>query len=254
MNPTPKQSSQKPNYGIDAPGLVRLFFAASLIAALLTIIILWLVPAWRLPLATLTSLAALYLLGMGSLMLVWSKIIKLKTRDTILDHIPWRGDEQVLDIGCGRGLLLIGAAKRLTSGKATGIDIWQATDQSGNTERATRENARIEGVESRITIDTGDMRNLPYPNESFDVITSHWVVHNLASEKDRNQSLAEMHRVLKPQGHLILADIEHRDHYTQHLKALGFKSIEVIVHPTTDKILRTISAGSFGPATHYAVK
>ena len=43
--------------------------------------------------------------------------------------IRWHltGDEKVLDVGCGRGLLLIGAAKRLKSGKATGIDVWDAS-------------------------------------------------------------------------------------------------------------------------------
>lgn len=245
---------QKPNYGVDAPGLVRLFFGAGLVATLLTATVCWLLPTWRLIFAPLTALATLYLLGMGSLMLVWSKIIKLKTRDTILDHIPWRGDERVLDIGCGRGLLLIGAAKRLTTGKATGIDIWQTTDQSGNSPEATLENARIEGVANRITVDTGDMRKLPYADQSYDVVSSHWVVHNLPSEQDRNQALTEMHRILKPGGHLVLADIEHREGYNQQLKALGFKSVAVTFNPTPDKILRTISGGSFGPATHFAIK
>jgi arsenite methyltransferase len=242
------------DYGIDAPGLVRFFFAAGFVATCLIAISLWFLPAWRPILAPLTTLAALYFLGMGSLMLVWSKVIKLKTRDSILYHIPWRGDEQVLDIGCGRGLLLIGAAKRLTTGKATGIDIWQTTDQSGNTSEATLENARMEGVAGRITVDTGDMRKLPYPNENFDVITSHWVVHNLPSEHNRNQALTEMYRVLKPGGHLILADIEHRESYKLQLEALGFKNIVVAFNPIPDKILRTVSGGSFGPATHYAVK
>jgi arsenite methyltransferase len=244
----------RPNYGIDAPGLVRFFFVAGISTAILSLVILWKMPIWRIPLVGMTGVAAIYLNGMGGLMLVWSKIIKLKTRDSILNHIPWRGDEQVLDIGCGRGLLLIGAAKRLTTGKATGIDNWQTTDQSGNTSEATLENARMEGVAGRITVDTDDMRKLPYPNESFDVITSHWVVHNLPSERDRNQALTEMHRVLKPGGHLILADIEHREGYTQQLKALGFKNIVVAFNPIPDKILRAVSGGSFGPATHYAVK
>jgi hypothetical protein len=51
-----------------------------------------------------------------------------------------------------------------------------------------------------------------------------------------------------------LADIEHRAAYTQTLRAVGFKDIQVVVNPVTDKILRTISGGSFGPATHYATK
>jgi cyclopropane fatty-acyl-phospholipid synthase-like methyltransferase len=46
--------------------------------------------------------------------------------------VPWKGDEAVRDVGCGHGLMLVGAARRLTTGKATGIDIWQAEDLTGN--------------------------------------------------------------------------------------------------------------------------
>ena len=59
-------------------------------------------------------------LAAAAAMLWSSKIGKLRARDELIGAIPWRGDEQVLDVGCGRGLLLIAAAKRLTSGKAIG--------------------------------------------------------------------------------------------------------------------------------------
>ncbi len=254
MNPSSNPQQLKPDYGIDAPGLLRFFFAAGLMAALLTAAILLMLPTWRFVITPLGTLATVYLLGMGTLMLVWRKAIKVKTRHTILTHIPWCGDEQVLDIGCGRGLMLIGAAKRLTTGKATGIDIWQTSDQSANTPEAALENARIEGVSDRVNVGTADMRNLPYGDKIFDVVISHWVVHNLPSAADRIQAIAEMHRVLKPNGHLILADIEHRNDYTQQLAMLGFKNIEVEFNKVSDTILRAISGGSFGPATHYATK
>ena len=45
-----------------------------------------------------------------------AKFAKLKLRESLLDLIPRRGDEIVLDVGCGRGLLLNGAARRLTTG------------------------------------------------------------------------------------------------------------------------------------------
>ena len=40
-----------------------------------------------------------------------SRVWKLQYRDRILESLTWRGDEKVLDAGCGRGLFLIGAAK-----------------------------------------------------------------------------------------------------------------------------------------------
>jgi cyclopropane fatty-acyl-phospholipid synthase-like methyltransferase len=58
-------------------------------------------------------------------MLWGSKFVKFRLRDKWLNSISWCGDEKVLDIGCGHGLMLIGAAKRLRDGKAIGIDLWQ---------------------------------------------------------------------------------------------------------------------------------
>ena len=198
--------------------------------------------------------AALYLLGMGCLMLFWRKMTKVMGRDTILDQIEWRGDEQVLDVGCGRGLMLVGAAKRLTTGRAVGVDIWQAVDQSHNTPEAALENGRKEGVADRVEVATGDARSLPFPDQSFDIVVSHWVIHNLPSEAERDRALEEMERVLRPGGHLILADIENRDKYSSKLAALGLLNVRLMFDPVKDMILRAVSFGSFGPATLYAQK
>jgi SAM-dependent methyltransferase len=84
--------------------------------------------------------------------LVWDELLTL------------RGDEQVLDVGCGRGAVLLLAAQRLTTGKATGIDLWQAKDQSGNALDATQRNAAAEGVS--VDLHTGDMRKLPFPTRA----------------------------------------------------------------------------------------
>jgi arsenite methyltransferase len=66
-----------------------------------------------------------------------SRAGKLKQRDPLLDQLPWRGDERVLDVGCGHGLLLIGAVKRLTTGRAVGLDLWRKQNQAGNNPAAT---------------------------------------------------------------------------------------------------------------------
>jgi hypothetical protein len=57
------------------------------------------------------GIAALAVAQAG-LMVRSSRAGKLTERDRLLDELPWRGDERVLDVGCGRGLLLIGAAGR----------------------------------------------------------------------------------------------------------------------------------------------
>ena len=111
--------------------------------------------------------------------------LQLKVRDRILDSLPWRGDEQVLDVGCGRGLLLIGAAKRLKTGKATGVDIWQSQDLSGNSAEATKANAVAEGVADKIKLETTDARKLPFGANSFHIVVSSLAIHNIDSSAER---------------------------------------------------------------------
>ena len=57
-------------------------------------------------------------------------------------------------------------------GRATGVDIWQAEDLSGNSQQATLENARREGVADRVEVRTGDARELPFADKLFDVVVS----------------------------------------------------------------------------------
>jgi arsenite methyltransferase len=161
----------------------------------------------------------------------------------------------VLDVGCGRGLMLVGAARRLTTGRAVGIDIWQAADQSANTADGTLQNAAAEGVSDRVSVQTADMRVLPFGDGSFDVILSHWAVHNVANAADRAQALAEMVRVLRQDGVILLADIEKRAEYLAAFQAMGLRDVRVVLHgPLPDALMRAVSFGSFGPATVFARK
>ena len=70
-------------------------------------------------------------------MLLYSLKGKFRHRDRMLALAQLRGDENVLDIGTGRGLLLVGAAKRLTTGRAVGLDIWKTSDLSDNARAET---------------------------------------------------------------------------------------------------------------------
>ena len=128
---------------------------------------------------------------------------RLEARDKFLDAIPWQGDETVIDVSCGNGILTMGSAKRLPSCKVIGIDIW--TEGSGdNTREAFLENAQIEGVADRVEIQNENVLQLPYEDESFDVIISGLTIHHLGF--DTEKGISEMTRVLKPGGWAAIYD------------------------------------------------
>lgn len=124
------------DYGIDAPNLFRGFITGSLISLSLLVISRALFESNPITSIIETPLAvmAVYIGFMVSLMYCYSKFVKLKDAQNLLDARSWAGNEQVLDIGCGRGLFLINAAQRLTTGNAVGIDIWSTADQSDNSQ------------------------------------------------------------------------------------------------------------------------
>jgi arsenite methyltransferase len=137
-----------------------------------------------------------------------------------------RGDEAVLDMGCGRGAVLTAVAHRLAGGRVTGVDIWSRTDQSGNAREFTLRNAAIEGVADRVHVETGDMRALSFPDASFDLVVSSLAIHNISGDADRRVAIAEAFRVLKPGARLAIADIRATRVYADALRRLG--AIEVV--------------------------
>ena len=110
------------------------------------------------------------------------------------------GDEKVLDVGCGRGLMLIGAAKRLKSGKATGIDIWSQQDLSGNSADAAKQNAKLEGVADACGSRPATRASWFIRTANYDVVMSSLAIHNIPEREEREQAVREMWRVLKPGG------------------------------------------------------
>jgi len=205
------------DYGYDAPYALLMFAglgAASLVAA---------IAAWwtdRGPAAALAVYAVFFLANAASF-LYTTRRGKFRVWEEILDQLQLAGGERVLDMGCGRGAVLTAAARRLTTGRATGIDLWSRRDQSGNSRDTTARNATAEGVADRVEIETGDMRALPFPDATFGVVVSSLAIHNIRSNDDRARAVAEAWRVLKPGGRLAIADIRASAHYARTLRALG---------------------------------
>ena len=114
--------------------------------------------------------AGLYPLEMAALVIFYSPVTKLADHDPMLGALNWAQISRVVDLGRGRGLMASGAARRMHDGQATGVDIWSAADQSRNPAQAALQNAQNEGVERRVSFQTGDMRALPMADGSVDLV------------------------------------------------------------------------------------
>jgi SAM-dependent methyltransferase len=229
MNKMPA-TSKPADYGIDAPEVVLRMFLVGITGVALGAVSWIAVHLHWLPWARYATVPALWtggiFLGQAGVMIWGSKVGKLRLRDKTLNSIPWRGDERVLDVGCGHGLMLLGAAKHLTSGRAIGIDIWSEEDQKSNSADATVENARREGVDDRVELLNADAREIPFPTGSFDVVISSFAIHNIYDRDQRDQAIRELARVLKPGGLLAITDIRHVREYEQVLRELGWPDIQ----------------------------
>jgi SAM-dependent methyltransferase len=247
----------QPDYGVDAPRVVRNLTAVAVLGLLLQIsarlgwwsaILAIPVGGTRLvfPLASMGFWAGGGCVAMAIWMVWSSKVGKIREREQLLSKIAWTGREHVLDVGCGRGLMLIGAAKRLTTGKATGIDLWQTQDLSGNRPEATRANIECEGVADKAEVLTSDMRTLPFTDASFDVVVSRAAIHNLYAAVDRAKTITELARVLKPGGRALIDDIRHHDEYLSTFAANGCAGAR-IGSPIMRAFLALVTMGSLRP-------
>ncbi len=143
----------------------------------------------------------------------------------LLDALNLRGDERVLDMGCGRGAVLLMAAQHLTTGRAVGVDLWRTVDQSGNSAEATRRNAVAEGVAERVELRTGDMTALPLEDGSFDLVVSSLAIHNISSRAGRQKAISEAVRVLRPGGRLLIVDLRGTRQHQAQLARLGMDDV-----------------------------
>ena len=206
-----KSIKRNGRYGIDAPYAPALMILGAAICVGL-IVFAHLVQLW---------ITVVILLGLAMVYLHTTRRGKFQVWHTLLAGAGIRGDERLLDLGCGRGAVLLMAAGYLPQGHAVGVDIWSAKDQSGNAMVTTQQNALAEGVAERVELHTADMRQLPFENDSFDLIVSSVAIHNIGQQAGRDRAIDEAWRVLRPGGRLLIADISKSRRYRQRLEELG---------------------------------
>ena len=153
----------------------------------------------------------------------------------VLSHLDYDGQEKILEVGCGSGALIIRAALTWSKAKVIGIDYWGAV--YNYSKALCEKNAASEGVASRCVFQHGDAKQLDFPDESFDVVISNYVYHNIGG-KDKQALLLETLRVLKKGGTYAIHDLMSPGRYgdmqafVQKLRDMGYERMELI--DTTD--------------------
>ncbi len=216
-------------YGVDAPYVIVLFLLSAFVLGFVALC-LDDIPTSSTILADLYGLAEILVIlmaiGAGALglsMIVYALMGKHRLRDYMLSQISWQGNEHVLDIGTGRGLLAIGAAKFLRRGKVTAIDIWRKGDLSGNGKDAAIQNAMDEEVTERIEFIEANAVQIPLPDVSVDVVLSVLCLHNIETTEGQAAACREIARVLKRGGTAMIADYTGVSSYGKILADAGLR-------------------------------
>jgi SAM-dependent methyltransferase len=234
------KKTKKPFYGLVAlvssiviavtfiiVGILVFFFFSKLLGILISCIGLY---------SLSTYLVSIYLINpFKSLDL--SEILELK------------GDEIVLDVGCGLGRATMGVAKLLITGTVIGVDIWDRLEIPGNSQEKAYENAEIEGVKEKVEFRFGDALNLPFNDNYFDAVICAGCITSFYNDEKKNKAINEIHRVLKTNGifylrepilkfktciiltpSVFLIGLPSKNHWIKLLEKAGFNNISYYPH------------------------
>jgi len=147
-----------------------------------------------------------------------------------------------LDVGCGTGKVSISIARQLPMAYVTGIDYFHGV--SGTSPVQPTLNAELENVSDRISFIPGNLLNIPFPDNTFDVVTAGSVLHEVHGDEQRLQAVREIKRVLKPGGIFVNVEMlrnsrmkvafllfsavwSPKTYWTNLLKQAGFQNLKV---------------------------
>ena len=170
------------------------------------------------------------------------------------------GAGRVLDIGAGTGRSSIMVLESRPQTTLVAVDLFgqsfeQHFGRSESPQQRLLANLKAAGVEQRATIETADMRKLPFENAAFEAVVSAYAMDHL-NRQGSDQALAEAARVLKPGGDFLLMVIANEpwakfafgpmlSHggtrgsawWTGHVQAAGFQVLEEGTRPLTLYVL-----------------
>lgn len=194
-------SAEKPKYGnwvsmrlIYVPGVIGLIFLG------LAMIFPWLVV-----IAALFLIVSLYFAYARYLFSPQGGNVQNQIRELILSNLNWHGTGQMLEIGCGSGALTIALAKKFTEMQIIGIDYWG--EQWGYSKKVCEKNAKIEGVAGQVKFQQASAAELPFDDNSMDVVVSNLVFHEVVGVRDKKELVREALRTVKRGGKFVFQDL-----------------------------------------------
>jgi SAM-dependent methyltransferase len=240
-----KKRSEKPKYGLYAIKIITILFSVIEIIGLLLLsagffvfrnIYLTfggeIIAAFGIYMIVAHFLSLYVFIGVDGRRFAW--IVKL---------LELKGNEYVIDVGSGTGRTAVQMAKRLDTGRLVGIDIWDTMELGGNSPERAYKNAEIEGVRDKVEFKFGNVLEIPFDNDVFDIATCSSVLNNLPGEKNRIKALKEIFRILKPGGKCMLLEplrnlrtfcaftpfavfqLGKREHWKNYAKTAGFSKV-----------------------------
>ncbi|MDX8029269.1 class I SAM-dependent methyltransferase [Lentzea sp. BCCO 10_0856] len=162
-----------------------------------------------------------------------------RVHDQMITLAGLRDGQRVLDVGCGTGNLLRATGKRHRDVELTGVD--------PDLKMLARAERKIRRAGLTAQLDRGFAQELAFPDGSFDVVFSSLMLHHLETSA-KDEMLAEVRRVLRPDGVLVLADAVLHDHGHGHGRRKRGASGDLHIHlrdNVGDAVAKRIAAAGF---------
>ncbi len=205
------------DYGLDEPALPIGALAVGI--ALLT-------GSAFLPLALLVIVTIL-----GMLVCLWACIYlyasqhsKFVVWQDVLSRLPAAG--VVVDVACGRGIAAVSSLREWPQATGVAADTYERRHQSGNSPGATARNAEAAGVADRLTIHKCSLSDVPVAESSADLVTCLLGLHRRPSGSARAEVVAELLRIGRPGGFIVVIDRMPLDEVREQFLAAGAQVLE----------------------------
>lgn len=149
--------------------------------------------------------------------------------------------DRVLEVGCGTGTLLMQIKREHPRVEVTGLD--------PDVKALARARRKADRASVSIQLDRGFSDALPYPDASFDRVFSCFMFHHLEKADEKQRTLREIRRVLKPGGRLELLDFTGPDSQERRGLARWLHSGHLLRDNAEDRVLSLMREAGFGTST-----